>query len=286
MCIFLAQELTKLGFTVAIVSRGYGRLKAPGKKDPILVSLGQGPLVSVWESGDEPALMALKTPALVVCAKKRAKAAEAAIQYGAQILILDDGFQHLGLHRDLDILMLKSEQPFGNNLVLPAGPLREDVSAHQKAHVFVTLGQPDAQVLSLTQGRPLFRANLKPLGFQPLVGGPLLPLDFPLGAKVLAFCGLANPSSFFNSLSNLGLEPTACLTFADHASYEPHALYQLTKFFTDNKADYLLTTPKDAVKLPPALNLPVLSLQTELTIEDSEKFINFTLEHLGLAKRR
>jgi tetraacyldisaccharide 4'-kinase len=286
MCIFLAKALAERGFKPAILSRGYGRIKAKGKPDPILVSLGQNkPLTNLWESGDEPYLMALKTDAAVVCAKKRALAAQEAVKYGSDILILDDGFQHLALYRDLDILMLRSDKPFGNNLIIPAGPLRENLDTHQRAQVLVALGKklsPEAAALS--RGRPLFLAHLKPIGFQRLSDQTLLPLDCLAGEKTAAFCGLAKPGSFFGSLYDLGLTPEAFISFPDHAPYGPKAIERLTQLMTRNNARFLLTTSKDAVKLSPSLPLPILSLETELEIENSDRFISFVLDLLGLTQ--
>ncbi|MDR1486419.1 MAG: tetraacyldisaccharide 4'-kinase [Deltaproteobacteria bacterium] len=282
MCIYLAQTLIERGYRVAILSRGYGRKKAPGKKDPVTVSLGEKLLTSALRSGDEPALMASKTKAIVVCASKRALAAQAAIAHGAQILILDDGFQHLPLHRDLEILMLRTRQPFGNNLVVPAGPLRENFAEHHRAQALVAVGEElTEEIKTIAGGRPLFLAHIQPTGLQDVSAGPLLPLDHLKGEAIAAFCGLARPNAFYETLRSIGLEPRDHLSFPDHTPYGPKQISLLRRLLTSTNARLLLTTSKDAVKLPKSLPFTVLTLETKMVVERGDGFINYVLERCG-----
>jgi tetraacyldisaccharide 4'-kinase len=150
MCAFLANALAARGLRPAILSRGYGRARpAP---DPLVVSRGDGPLVPAEISGDEPRLLAGLTRAVVVCARRRSAAAEAAAGLGADVLILDDGFQHLALARDLDILRLRSPDPLAGGLVIPAGRLREPAGAHRRADVLVALQSPAPPVEAGPEG--------------------------------------------------------------------------------------------------------------------------------------
>ncbi|MDR1546697.1 MAG: tetraacyldisaccharide 4'-kinase [Deltaproteobacteria bacterium] len=364
MCLFLAAALARRGLRPAILSRGYGRLRRRDLPDPVVVSTGEGPLVGAAFSGDEPRLLALRSQAIVVCANQRRLAAEAAVALGADALILDDGFQHLALKRDLDILMIQAQAPAGDGLVFPAGQLREAFQAQRRAHLLVavdrrpaagpgqaagqkfgrpsnqapgrrpgpeldetaaettsskpadgggpasgpppgaqfsfqpsfqpasqfdfqpdfqsarppaarpsTAPRPDPRLLELARGRPLHLARVEPLGFRRLDGGPLLPLDFPAGQPTAAFCGLARPEAFLATLAELDLRPAAFEAFSDHVRYGPKKLGALTALAARSGARWLLTTAKDAVKLPPRLPLPTLALETELRLDDPEAFI-------------
>jgi tetraacyldisaccharide 4'-kinase len=252
MCAFLARSLASLGLKPAIVSRGYRRRRS--LPDPLVVSLGSGPLVSAPEAGDEPFLLASATTAIVVCARRRIEAARKAFALGADLAILDDGFQHLSLFRDLDILMLRAPVPRAEELVVPAGPLREPLGAHRWADLLIGVGDSlGPNLASLAGSRPLFRGSMEPAGFIELPSLKRRPLGYPksLGKapKIMAFCGLANPASFYRALTRLGLEPEARLDLPDHAGYGPEALESLREMTEGVRPDFLITTAKDAVKL-------------------------------------
>jgi tetraacyldisaccharide 4'-kinase len=293
MCAFLARALAGRGLRVAILSRGYGR--EPSGPDPLVVSTGSGPLVPARLSGDEPNLLARLTPAVVVCARRRIDAALEAARLGARLLILDDGFQHLRLHRDLDILMLRSPEPWPGDLVLPAGPLREPSEAHRRADVLVALGPPPGPaMIRLAGGRPLFRAEIRPTALRALGGERRLPPSEPKGAKILAFCGLANPGSFYGTLAGLDLTPAARLTLPDHARYGPRDLARLAAAVERHRPEFLITTAKDAVKLhrpeagtplaAAAKGLPILVLETELVLDRPGELLDLIAERLGLER--
>ncbi|MDR1676990.1 MAG: tetraacyldisaccharide 4'-kinase [Deltaproteobacteria bacterium] len=281
MCIFLARELAKKGFTAAILSRGYGRKAVKAHPEPLFVSRGQGPLLSVQESGDEPFLMAQKTQAMVVLAKKRVLAARLAIDSGADVLVLDDGFQHLSLKRDLDILMLQANQDFSKDFVIPAGYLRERAETHRKADIFVVIGQELNNYISkLASGRPVFLAKMLPSRFVRLNDGQTIETKELRDKRLAAFCGLARPSSFFKSISEMKLTIQAHLCLEDHVSYQRGVLSRLKRFKELNRADFLLTSAKDAVKLPPSLPLPIITLESDLILDRPEEFISETLSRL------
>jgi tetraacyldisaccharide 4'-kinase len=285
MCVYLAKALAEKGLKAAILSRGYGRIPDKSRPEPLLVSQGQGPMVTALEGGDEPYLMALKTEALVILAKKRPLAAELATKSGADVLILDDGFQRLDLKRDLDILMLRSGQNLSKERVVPAGYLRERAETHQKAHLLVVLGQRlDEYALKLANGRPTFLARMVPAGLTALADGrPIEPAQLR-GRALGAFCGLARPGSFFKSLSEKRFPIKAHLCFPDHVTYDSAALSRLRRFKDLNRVDYLLTSLKDAVKLPPSLPLPILCLEATLTLDRPHEFMNETLSRLNLTE--
>ena len=139
---WLVRELQDRGWHPAVVSRGYlGR----AGRGPLYVSRGQGPLVASDVSGDEPFLLASRLPgAVVVAGSDRVLGSRAAIEAGADVVILDDGFQHMRLARDVDLVLLDAHNPFGNYRLLPAGTLREPVSELRRAHaVIITRSRPD-----------------------------------------------------------------------------------------------------------------------------------------------
>ena len=152
MTLALARLLLDKGFKPAALSRGYGRDQSL-RPSSLVVSRGQGPLASVEESGDEPWMMAQEQPGLIVVVDAdRVQGARTAEELGANFIILDDGFQQLGLAIDCRVLLIPAREPFGNRAVLPAGPLRERLSAHKAADMIVSTGagQPadEARVLA------------------------------------------------------------------------------------------------------------------------------------------
>jgi tetraacyldisaccharide 4'-kinase len=284
MCLFLAQAFTNLGIKTAILSRGYRRQPHPLRPDPVVVSLGQGPIIDPLESGDEPYLLALQSKAIVILAKKRVLAGREAIKLGAQALILDDGFQHLNLERDLDLLMLQASSPFDEALILPAGRLRERPQTHLLAHILVAAGLSlSPETINLAQGRPLFLASHKLKSIRPLKGGPNIALDGLQNLRLGAFCGLARPESFKMTLSSANLKPLIFLPFGDHARYDQKSLNLLNQVIIEQKIDYFLTTTKDAVKLNSSLQTPILVVETNLEIENIERFLALVLDKLGLS---
>ena len=280
----LAAFLLEKGHRPAVLSRGYGR--RPLRPAPLVVSRGTGPLAGPAESGDEPWLMAADLPALrVVVDKDRRRAARTAVtELEADVLILDDGFQYLSLAADCRILLAPGLRPFGNGAVLPAGPLREPLSAHRLAHILVSTGAPDPApaLTALAQGRPVFTAAHHPRGWRPLGGTELKPPEALAGRPALAFCGLGRPDSFQRTLRQLGLDIRRFLALADHQAYDRRLLTGLGLAFTASGAKYMVTTAKDAVKLPPDWPWPVLVLQTELRLYEPQAFFQAVLKALNL----
>ena len=274
LALTLAALLLDQGRRPAILSRGYGR--RPSQPSPLVVSRGAGPLVGPVESGDEPWLMAASLPDLrVVVDKDRRRAARTAVtELGADILILDDGFQYLPLAADCRILLAQGPRPFGNGAVLPAGPLREALTVHRLAHILVSTGEPSPapELAALARGRPLFTAVHRPQGWRRPGQTELRPPEALAGRPVLAFCGLGRPDSFQQTLQRLNLDIRRFLALADHQAYGRRLLAGLGLAFAASGADFMVTTAKDAVKLPPDWPWPVMVLQTELRLEEPQAF--------------
>jgi tetraacyldisaccharide 4'-kinase len=285
--IMLAEMLSRSGRRVAVISRGYrGKRKCCG---PLLVSDGFGLKTTAEEAGDEAYLMAgrlLGVGAMVIVCPDRIRAATLAEGLGAGVIILDDGFQHRRIERDVDIVLLDQQRPLDNGRLLPAGMLRESPKS---------LGRADAVVLTRCLGdgvpqslRILLRAEA-PIFMARHVMESVSKIDeWRIGknggmhvsrGKWLLFSGLANPQSFEASVLEAGGEIGGHLKFPDHHTYRAWDLAKIEKAGQGMEA--IVTTEKDAVRLPngwnPGGKLMVLKVSLKLLPDraagDLEKFI-------------
>ncbi len=260
----LQSQLLETGIKAHVVSRGYGgSASGPLRVDERLHSAAQ--------VGDEPLLMAAFGPVWV--AKDRAAGAKAAIKDGAQIILLDDGFQNPALHHDLSIVVVDAGIGFGNGRVIPAGPLREPLkSGLARTDVLVAIGDPAAKIQLGNTWPELalitrFNATLTPLKTG---------MDWQ-GLRVVAFAGIGRPAKFFETLKAQGAEIISAHEFTDHAEYSPAVLQRLKKEAA-GKGAQLVTTEKDAIRLPKDFRSNVLTLPVRLQIENAT-------ELLGLIKK-
>ena len=256
--------LRERGYTPAVVSRGYGReVSAPVET----VCSGSGPQLPPNRAGDEPYLLARRNPeSIVVVAARRAAGIHEAIRLGADIVLLDDGFQHLAVVRDLDLVLLDAGQPLGNGLPLPAGLLREFPSALTRASAFVLTRSPRScsGPLSLS-GKPALTTahRLADAGWD--LSGTTWRIEDLRGKKVHAFSGIATPENFFTALAQRHIDVQETLAFPDHVCYDRAELEQLLVLARD--IDLLVTTEKDAVKLLEAeLPCPCVAIPLEITV--------------------
>ena len=276
---YVARMIASHGKKVCILTRGYGR------KDPhlqVIVSDGYGVLASPSEAGDEPYLLATKLAgqAAVISSADRIAAGQEAIKdFHTEVFVLDDGFQHLRLARDLNIACIDATNPWGGGRLLPYGRLREAPEGLRRADcvVLTRCDQVESvdglreQVSELIEGRPIFESRMRPLRVVSLKNGPEV-LAVP--GRVGAFCAVGNPGSFFESLRGLGYELSLERAFSDHHVYsasDVDALHQLAK---ETGASALITTAKDAVKLKGlSFALPCYVLEIEIAIDDAEGFL-------------
>lgn len=249
---WLARRLMAQGKRVAVLSRGYGGTLAGAVH---VVSDGANFLATAEEAGDEPLLLARSIPGLIVVvgADRHQAGRLARSRYNPDVFILDDGFQHMALHRDLNILLLDCRRPFANRRTFPAGLLREPVAAHGRADlILLTRCTGDVPAsLPFATDKPICRSSHELSGYVSLGGGPVAPFSNLSEKRGLAFAGIADPDSFFDSLEKAGVHPVATLAFPDHSGYGEKEVAALCRLVAASRSAYLITTEKDAVKLHP-----------------------------------
>lgn len=258
--IAVAEEALRRGYFPVILTRGYrGRQKGPCFVTAAEQAGGATPCSTVEEAGDEPVVMAARLPDVpVVKSADRHAGGRYALDMlrrsaeTPMLFILDDGFQHWRLHRDLDIVLIDGLNPFGNRRLLPLGPLREPLDALKRADLFVvTKARNDEAALearALNSAAPLFFSDYAVTGVRSR-GGVSFPAETLRGEKAYAFCGIANPESFRRTLEALGVRLCGFKAYRDHHAYSTAELNSLRAEAERYGCRLLVTTEKDMVKL-------------------------------------
>jgi tetraacyldisaccharide 4'-kinase len=258
LTIWLAQWYQCQGWRVAVISRGY---KAQTAQPMQVVSTGEGPLLDWRTVGDEPYLLARALPGVpILIGKDRYRSGRYACDhFGAQVVIVDDGFQHLALHRDLDIVLLDATNPFGGGALLPRGILREPLSALRRADAIVltrlesvnkTLSILGQTVRRWATQQPLYGMTTVPNTLCHVRTGATEDLVWLRQRRVLAFAGIGNPLAFAATLSQLGADVPVLYAFPDHHAYTEGDWHTMLTRAQQQRAACLVTTEKDAVRLP------------------------------------
>jgi len=268
---YIARFLMERGVKVAVLSRGYGG-SLEGQTS--IVSDGVTVRLRPDECGDEPFLLARTIPGLmVIIGADRYQAGLLALnQLSPDILLLDDGFQHLRLQRDLDIVLLDYSRPFGNGWTLPGGLLREPRRAVERADMVLYTRCPDGLAPPpKTPGKIVCNARHQLSAVRPYAGEGELPLSSLKGRKILAFAGIAEPLSFFDGLSAHGLNIAATISFPDHVAYTEPRIAEIVSALRVSGADCMITTEKDGVKLshlPAGVDEKIFLAPLHLALDD------------------
>ncbi|MBQ8784836.1 MAG: tetraacyldisaccharide 4'-kinase [Alphaproteobacteria bacterium] len=249
----MAQIVKELGYKPMFISRGYG-----GKLCGVMVDKNKH---TPYDVGDEPLLLAREAD--VSINHNRALAAQKAIENGADILIMDDGFQNPGLQKDISFLVFDGGIGVGNGYPVPAGPLRENFAKGLKrANAAIIIGED--------------KTNLKEkLGDMPIFYGKMKSCELPENCgKLIAFAGIGRPEKFYNSLQELGANVIKTFDFPDHHFYSEKELKELIDMAWKEDAD-LITTAKDFVKIPQDLQHHFKVLEIEIEWQDKESLRDF-----------
>ncbi len=250
---FIARELQAKKRKVAVVSRGYGR-KTRGY---VVVSNGRQRCAEAGDSGDEPAQLAEKLDGVVVAVhEQRVRGAQYVIRdFGVDVIVLDDGFQHRYLQRDLDIVIVSAEEVMGPRFLLPVGRQREGFAALGRAHVIGVSRCKDArQFESLKENvrrfadKPMFGFRIKAKGIVSATSTIGKNTDMDVKTAVI-FSGIGNPGSFEETVKSLGWSIRKQFVFTDHHWYKKSELKTIEQSKLDNHASMILTTEKDVARL-------------------------------------
>lgn len=248
LCALLQQQ----GKNVHVISRGYkGRYEGTVRVDPA-IHIAQ-------EVGDEPLLIASYAPCWV--ARRRIHAAHAAIADGAEILVMDDGLQNPSLHKDFTLLVVDGSFGFGNGFMLPAGPCREPISrSMRKADAVLIIGEETNTAIRnhIPHHKSVFAGSIKPSS----------PTEFE-GMRVHPFAGIGMPEKFFRTVKDMGAQIILTSRFDDHHSYTMKDLDRLLNESHTHHAQ-LVTTEKDAVRLPESFRTHVKVVAVTLQIENAQ----------------
>lgn len=296
MTIYTARLLKAHGWRVSVISRGYrGRLEKTGG----VVSNGTRVLVDAASAGDEPFLMAGKLTGIpVVVGRDRFQAGMLALkQFAPEVIVLDDAFQHLGLRRDLDLVLLDARRPFGNGRLLPGGPLREGLNALSRADALVLTRCPSAETALPQQLKPgacpgpVFFSGHRPYLLRPR---SRLNADTPQaaalvkcrrerlrGKPVFAFSGIAKNDDFRSTLQRYAVAVKGYLEYPDHHWYSAEDVRAIQRRARAADVFALCTTEKDYVRLPPGISWPIELMVVGIDIEFRDgAFDTFVLERL------
>ena len=288
MVLYLARLLSSSQKTV-IISRGYGG-RAKGEIN--IVSDGKQILLSAEEAGDEPRLLADSLPGVsVVTGTRRIRTGTYAVEsLGASLIIMDDGFQHMALDRDVNLVLFSASILFGNGWVCPGGPLREPVSALARSDAFVITGvnrlnrkRVSEFCMQLTENFPtvpFFLAEYAVVGLACVSGVWQYTLNDAKKMALYAFCGIATPQSFLGSLTEEGLIVKRVRCFKDHHLFCQSDVLMLEKEALEAGCVAVVTTEKDYVKLQQfEWTLPVLVLKVRLQM--SPEFDQYITRMIG-----
>ncbi len=263
-----ARKIAKKGLTTAILARGYGKIDPAHDDENLLFDIDH---------------------VVRLTGADRVKSAKLALEeYRAQTIILDDGFQHFRIERDLDILVVDCLDPFGGDQLLPRGGLRESPSQAERADLVIltrtdqvdktTLHNLKSRLTDLSQGKPIVETVHQPTHLRSLGNKQKQDLEWLRGKKINAFCGLGNPEGFRKTLEALGADICLFRAFPDHHPYTRTDIERLNLEAQEFMADFLVTTEKDSLKLhQEGIEKPVYILRIDIEVTRGEDHLERAL---------
>lgn len=272
--IALARRLAAAGVRPCIVIRGYG-----GAGGGVRVVADGVAVRSDWRDvGDEAVLLAEALPGIPVLAGgDRVVVGRLAVQqFRPEVILLDDGFQHRRIFRDADLVLVDATDPFGGGRLVPRGRLREPLTSLRRAHAILVTRVDQVEdpqpirdrIGGAAPGRPVGTARFRPIGFRRLLAEQRLPPGESRGKRVVAVSGIGNPSAFHRSLERLGADVADHLTFPDHHPFCTEDQRRILTTAKAARAEWIVTTEKDAVRLSAAWkpDVPVFAMEIALEI--------------------
>ena len=254
VAVSLAKMLQQNGKNPFFITRGYG-----GQQKDVLVTSAH----TAAQVGDEPLLLFRQAP--VVVNPDRFRGALKAVRQGADVIIMDDGFQNPSLHKDISLLVIDGSYGFGNGFCIPAGPLREFLSSGLKrADAAVIIGEDKHNLSSLLKPLPVFKGKVVPECGQ------------ISNRRIIAFAGIGRPQKFYQSLKECGFELLQCFDFPDHHFYNNQELEKIISAAQKQNAD-IYTTAKDFVKIPSPLRSYCKVLEISIEWENPQALYDFLL---------
>lgn len=294
-CMFLARRLEHWGYRAAVVSHSYGRKR--GSKKAVVFRGDEVDLPSWKQVGDEAYMMARMEPSLLVIGgADKAVSLKLASGTKADIVIIDDAFHRRDIHRDLDVVLFDADRGLGNKHCIPAGPLREPLSALNRAHAFVISRNADEGIPenleklfhSINPAAPVINAVKVPSGLAIWPSNEAVDTGYLDKRRIFAFCALGNPESFMKSLADAGARIVGNAVFRDHHSYSTRDLDRISREGSRAGAEAIVTTAKDVVKITEWKkgNLPLMVFKVGLSLGGRKDWLDGRMRELTRAADR
>ena len=261
-------------------------------KKPAIISRGYK--AKSGQLSDEAAELKILLPTVLhVANKRRIIAAKDAVAKGSDVLLLDDGFQHRQLGRDLNLVAIDATDPFGCNRLFPRGLLREPLKGLQRADALI-LTRTDQVSIKIrdeikeqcfqfvgSHDKPWIETEHRPSNLR-LIDGTTQPLETLQDKRILSLSAIGNPAAFNKTLATIGHEPVASLTFPDHHTYTTDDIHRISEKAESVEAEFIVTTLKDLVKLPPASvhNRPICAIEISIQIQSGLQDLEYLLKKL------
>ena len=299
MTVYTAELINRIGYKVVVISRGY---KGTAEKNGGIVSNGKTIFMDSKTAGDEPLMIAQKLKGIpVIIGKNRFAAGNIAVkEFNPDVIVLDDAFQHLSLMRDINLLLLDSRHPFGNNYLMPRGILREPVSSVLRGDAVIFTRVPSKKA-NIEQDYGIFDKSIffsshhsmfvcrivkgnSPLSMGNHEKNEKHSINIISGKNIFVFSGIADNNTFLNSIKKLNCQIKGFLMFNDHHQYSSDDLNTILQSALKVEADIIITTHKDYIKIADMFCWPVDLVILDVAVsfgKDMEKFSNFIQSELA-----